>query len=191
MDQDTLELDDLFEKHRVSSYTVTSALNVEHEVCTRLGILRTPPTAPQARGPASTHPHGRIRTPRRHVRFFASAVIDLTQGWSDTVTVQFALADLLAMVACVNVNVKLHIAPGQLYPHALPQLLDAFGARLARVPHAAPALHEEQVVHQAFILQRQLGYELAILTHSAWIEICRLRCAPTTVTAQGTLHQQG
>ena len=44
---------------------------------------------------------------------FLLQVIDLAQGWSDSVTVQLALADLLATLACVYIHVKLHFAPGQ------------------------------------------------------------------------------
>ena len=81
---------------------------------------------------------------------------------------QIALADFLAMVAAVHIYIKLNFTPQQRYPHALPQLLEAFAALPRSEPHNVPALHEEQVVHQEFFLLEELGHELAVFTPSEY-----------------------
>ena len=58
------------------------------------------------------------------------------------------------------------------HTHTFPQLLDAIGVQLGRAPEAVLAIQESQVVcHEALLLQ-QVGYELAILATSEWVEIC-------------------
>ena len=71
----------------------------------------------------------------------------------------------------------MYSTPGQVGPHtfvtrALGRLRTSGGA-----PQATTAIQESQVVHQEALLLQQVGYELAILTPSGWVEICRLRCA--------------
>ena len=50
-------------------------------------------------------------------------IIDLAQGWSDAVGTRSSHADLVAMVASVDICVKLHSTRGQIEPHTLPDLL--------------------------------------------------------------------
>ena len=120
VDQRASELEDVFEEHSVSSHTVTSSLNLEREVYAQHGFLRAPPAVSQV---AYALPHGTCEFPLQ--------VIDLAQGWCDTVTVQFAPADLLAVVAGVCISVKLHFIPGQRCPHAVLQLLESAASKAA------------------------------------------------------------
>ena len=101
MDWQARELEDLFEENSASSHTVTSSLKREHEVYAQHGFLQAPPTVSQqrcarllrARTVAHALPGGACG--------FSLQITDLTQGWSNAVTEQIALADLLAMVAAV------------------------------------------------------------------------------------------
>ena len=61
---------------------------------------------------------------------FPLQVIDLTQTWSNEVTVTIECDDQLAMAAAVYIYVKLHFTPQQRYPRSLPELLTAFAALL-------------------------------------------------------------
>ena len=96
---------------------------------------------------------------------FSLQVIDLTQSWPDAATEQITHTDFLATVAAVNIFVKLRFTPEQRYPHRLPQQLEAFGALL-----------------------QQLGYDLAILTPTEWMEICQLRRTLRQHSQSRTVH---
>ena len=119
---------------------------------------------------------------RRHKRVgatreFSLQFTHLAQSWSDTVSAQLPLTGLLAMVASVYIHVKLHFTLGQLYPRTLPQLLDAVAAELRREPHAFLVFQEVQAILQESYLMQRVGFEVAILAPSEWVETCRLRCA--------------
>ena len=87
-------------------------------------------------------------------------------------------ADLVAMVPSVDTYLKLHFnSMVSATTHTLPELLGAFEVQLTGAPHAVRAIEEGQIVHQEAFLLQQIGFELAMLVTSAWIEICRLRCA--------------
>ena len=100
----------------------------------------------------------------------------MAKGWSDASDTQSPQTDLLAQVASVHVDVKLHYTPGQVQPHTQLQLLGAFEVQLRGAPRSFHAVQEGQVVHEEAILLQRLGFELAIWAPSEWIEICRLRC---------------
>ena len=105
MDLQARELEDLFEENSASSHTVTSSLNREHEVYAQHGFLQAPPTVSQVTNRQRCARLLRARTVAYALPGGAYGVslqiIDLTQGWSNAVTEQIALADLLAMVAAV------------------------------------------------------------------------------------------
>ena len=118
MDQGVLDLEDLFEEHSVSSCTVASPLSTEYTVCAQHGIFRAPPTEPQVanrlrgaqlpRAPTNAF----CQVAPANIRFRPST---WRKSWSDTVSAQFLLTDLLAMVAGVYICVKLHFASEQVY----------------------------------------------------------------------------
>ena len=103
---------------RSSSSTVASSLSIEHAVYSLHDILRAPPqVANRLRGAQLLRALTDAFALPSGTRELTRQVIDLAQGWSDTVRAQFHLTDLLAMVVSVHIYVKLHLAPGQVYLH--------------------------------------------------------------------------
>ena len=118
VDQDVLDLEDLFEEHSVSSSTVASSLSIDHAVHTQHAFLRVPQqVANRLRGAQLLRALTDAFALPSGTRELTLQVIDLAQGWSDTVNAQFLLTDLLALVVSVYIYVKLHLAPGQVYLH--------------------------------------------------------------------------
>ena len=139
MDHHALDLKELFKDHSVGCFTVACSLIIEHTAKMQLGIHRSAPTAAQLanrqRGAQLLHALTNRFALLDGSREFTLQVIDLAQGWSDTLGAQCLLADLLAFIASVYIYVNLHFTPGQVYPHTLPELLEAFEIQLGGAPH--------------------------------------------------------
>ena len=86
---------------------------------------------------------------------FTLQIIDSVHGWSDAVGVY----SRSSWAICVG------RAPGR---------LRSSGERCAQ---ATTAIQKSQVLHQEALLLQQVGYALATLAPSEWVEICHLRCA--------------
>ena len=85
---------------------------------------------------------------------------------------QSSHSDIVALVASVYAHIKLHRTPEREGPHTLPDLLRHLRRTVERCTSAIPARLESQVVHQEAFLLQQVGFELATLAPSEWIEIC-------------------
>ena len=111
MDQHVLDLEDVFEEHIVSSYTVATSLNIEYAVFRLHGLIGAPPTAPQEanrlRGTQFLRALTEAFALPGGTREFSLHIINLVHGWSCTECL-ISPTDLLAMVASVNINAKLH-----------------------------------------------------------------------------------
>ena len=109
---------------------------------------------------------------------FSLQVVDLTQGWSDAMTEQIAYADLLAMVAAVYIHLGLRFTTKQRHTGALSPtargLCSAATKKISR--RSSPSRRTQQVAQQEICPLQQLGYELAILTPTEWMELFQLRC---------------
>ena len=126
MDCRALDLEDLLEEHSVSSYAVARSLSIQYAVFRQYGIHGAPPTGAQEPGtyaPSHTRSHNQVA-----LRECSLQVINLAQGWSDTVRAHVSLTALLAMVASLYIYVQVHFTPDQEYTHTSPHLLAAFAA---------------------------------------------------------------
>ena len=79
-------------------------------------------------------------------------------------------SDLVAMTAGVYIHIKLHFPWDE-------EVLDAFEKLTGKLQNLYQPYSEGQVVQQEAFLVQQVGFELAILAPSDWVEVCRLRCA--------------
>ena len=99
-------------------------------------------------------------------------LVDLVKSWSGAPGsgVQSLHSDLVAMTASVYIHIKLHFPWDE-------EVLDAFEKLTGKLQNLYQPYSEGQVVQQEAFLVQQVGFELAILAPSDWVEVCRLRCA--------------
>ena len=172
MERQLSDLEDRFEDHQVEWFTVACSLGVERA---EHGQREVQGRQLASRGSFFACSHG--GTALAGVANLLCNSRILAQSWSGAQGAQSLHLDLVAMAASVDVHIRLHAILGEEAPHTLPgRLVDAFQEFARCVPAAAQALREGQVVHQEAFLQQQVGFELATLVPSEWMEVCRLRC---------------
>ena len=180
-------------RNPASALTQSPALSISSVNCTRSTVFfkRHPQSRSQRTDCEEPSFHALLRShtdsPKAPCEF-SLRVIELAQGWSDTVTVHLAIADL------GYGGSRLHLCQTALYSRTqVPSRIASTSGGVRSVASnrtsRRSALHEEQIVHQQFLPQ-QLGYNLAIRTPSELIEICQQRCTLQRRQQRGTLHQQ-
>ena len=96
-------------------------------------------------------------------------VFDLTDVWSHSDSNVIELDEILALTATFYMFIKLNLSPQQRYPHTLPELLTK------KQPDGAPVLHNtgtiQRITHNKFRILELQEFELATLTHMAWIDM--------------------